>query len=369
MTDWSKNFTLGEADDGMYQSVLSKLRGDGVTFALAHKKLRNKMRKELEEEWKHEKDWEERAFVSRMFGEMVASERQLWNRDYFVFYRVVNEKYVLYQFHTLMLALFHPGGLCESQGLICSPSLDDEIYPSSLGELLNMFHDKTFRADSQTFTSNVLISVNNSLTPTEIPRKRLHSDLTHVMEASPLDYYEGYNETNTYIDEMERFMRNFFGLSAEDATIVVGAMFELYHLAHQRRDTFTGHCLQICLPCNAVQRFAYPCVSWGQPVTLWLGQDDMLHVFDVHGPASPQDFKGQVPLTEVLRRTELCEVQTRILAHPNLFLKQGAFTRVFHANPSFDEEGFKAKLRVLLGPLINRARTEGTTITFNKFGI
>lgn len=366
MTDWSENFTLGEAEDGMYQSVLSKLRGDGVTVALAHKRLRNKMRNELEEEWNDKKDSVEHALVSRMFGEMVASERQLWNQDYFVFYRVVGGKYVLYQFHTLMLSLFHPGGQ-DHNGLICTPSLDDSIYPSSLGELLNMFRNKTIKADSQTLTSNVLISVNNSLTPSEIPSRRLHSGLTHEMEASPLNYYEGYDETNTYVEEMERFMREFFGLAPDVSVVAVRAMFELYHLAHQRRDTFTGHCLQICLPYAALQRFAYPCVSWGQPVTLWLDQDDKLHVFDVHGPASPTDFKRQLSLAEVLRRPELCELQTRILAHPNLFLTAGAFTRVFHANPGFDEEGFKAKLRVLLGPLIIRGLTIGTKVTFKKF--
>jgi hypothetical protein len=335
----------------MYQSALSTQR-KGRTVEEAHKRLTRRLRSELEEEGP-----DERAFVSEMLDSMVEHERRLWGQDYFVFYRVVGAKYVLYQFHTLMLSLFH-GGV---HSLICTPSLDDDIYPGSLEELLDMFRTKAIRSDSAPLTSNVLISVNNCLTPVDKGLGRLHSGLKHEMEASPLKYYEGYDETQTYVDEMERRMREFFGLAADVAESAVRAMFELYQLAHPGG---SGHCLQICVPMAALSRFAYPCVSWGTPVTVWVDGRGKLHVFDAEGPISRE---GLVPLTlaEVLRRTELCELQTRILAHPNLFLTAGAFTNVFHAHPGFDERGFKTKLYTLLKPLIERVK--GKRITFAKF--
>ena len=72
-------------------------------------------------------------------------------------------------------------------------------------------------------------------------------------------------------------------------------------------------------------------------------------------------------LDAFLRTLALSELQSGILAHPNLFLRHGARTRVFHANPRFDAEGFRAEARRILEPFIAEAQRRGSRIHYTLF--
>jgi hypothetical protein len=362
-----------------FQSLLAVKRSSGKTIAEVCSKLASKMRSQLEEcdiIEEEEDDMHHRIedFLYQKFREMIACERAAWKVNYFTFYRVVDKKYVLYQFNTLMLSIFHDqtwGTESHRNGLICTPSLDDSMYVNSINDLFVMFKDKQITGDTGIFASNMLISVNNCLTPVE-SRIQMHSGLTHECEASPMHYFEGYNETHTYEQEMVRFMRLFFELPSEEAIELVKDIFKMYSKAQKGAGKrFKGHCLQICIPSTVLSHFAYPCVSWGKPVNLFLGEKDKLHAFEI-SETSPFEKKEEglervVSLAELLRRRELCELQTRIIAHPNLFLTAGAVTNVFHGNPWFDDEAFKVALFNRLKPYINISLIQDKRIQLRKF--
>jgi hypothetical protein len=381
--EWSKEFGL-DRETGWFQSLKSLARADD-SEANARRRLARWMGDELTEssDWRDGRDsssdeesgdgqfGSKRRFVLREFSEMIKCERDAWQLDYFVFYRVVSNKYVLYQFNTFMLTCFNDttwGREPHRGGLICTPGLDDSLYPDSMENLMGMFVSGEVRSDSGLFASNSLISVNNCLTPTEKSSVRMHSPLTHSQEASPMDFYTGYDETLTYKDQMQSFIRSFFGATEGEARATVEAAFALYENFQRDAGRFRGHCLQVCIPRAALRKFAYPCVSYGWPVDLYQGSDGRMHAYKF-GDTSVDagGVEGPITLDQLLRRREMRELQTRIIAHPHLFLSAGAVTNVFHANPKFDEDAFKVELFKLLEPLIRKALGEGKRIDFTKF--
>ena len=70
---------------------------------------------------------------------MIECERAAWNLDYFVFYRVISGKYLLYEFNTLMLLLFAEVREEQMHGLLCVPSLLEAAYPKSIEDMIQRF--------------------------------------------------------------------------------------------------------------------------------------------------------------------------------------------------------------------------------------
>ena len=278
-----------------------------------------------------------REGVWRAVMSMIECERAAWSVDYFVFYRSVSEKYVLYEFNTLMLLLFSEARVPTPGSLVCVPSLLEAKYPASIEELIQRFASRGIN-DSDPEISRVLLSVNNCLEPTYHSRAVYH--VNHSAEAAPLRFFlDGYNETRAYRDTMSTFLCEFMDVpkaAADSAVEQVMAEYKASLPPKSTDDGFVakGHTLQICLPRAALDRFAYPSVAWGHPVSLYSeiqakNEPMILHVF----PVSEQRFYGAkktpkgmrpVPQAEFLRSPEISELQTRILAHPNLYLHRGA---------------------------------------------
>lgn len=401
---WTRKFGL-DGEGGPFQSLLCTARG-GVIDARTRKRLARKMGDELTDscDWsddahsdedenteKDERSEEDTGIhsgseidaddgmvapnieskqehVINTFRDMIVCEREAWGRECFVFYRVVSKKYVLYQFNTLMLRCFNEVSrqVHYRDRLFCTPSLEDSIYPGSMEELRGKFMSREFVGDSGDVTSDILISVNNCLIPSNRNSIQLHSHLSHEEEAGPMNYYTGYDETTTYERQMQRFMVTFFELSEEDSRSWVKGIFKLYRKAQKGAGKFKGHCLQICIPSAALSKFAYPCVSYGWPVELRKDSDDRLHVYDIRDTTLNRQSEG-VSLAQLLRRNEMRELQSRIIAHPNLFLAAGAYVNVFHANPHFNPCYFKRDLFTLLQPLIFDAMRKRKRITLRKF--
>ena len=187
--------------------------------------------------------------------------------------------------------------------------------------------------------------------------------LKHEVEAEPIEYFlEGYDETHYYIDTMCRFLQEFFQLTEAEADSFVKALENAYVAAlPANQDGFvaTGHIVQICLPRAALDRFAYPSIAWGFPAKLFKDSAGRTHVFPVfkdmrYSKKILRDTAGMMPVSqaEFLRSPEMSGLQTRILAHPNLFLVHGAVCNVFHANPGFDARAFRARMLEILHPLV-----------------
>ena len=322
-----------------------------------------------------------RESVWRTVMSMIESERAAWSDDYFVFYRSVSEKYVLYEFNTLMLLLFSEARVPRPGSLICVPSLLEANYPASIEEVIRRFTLKDIN-DSSPENSGVLLSVNNCLEPTYHSRVAYH--VNHGVEAEPLKYFfSGYNETRAYRGTMCTFLCEFMGVSEAVAEVAVEQVMAEYKASLPPKSTddgfvAKGHTLQICLPRAALDRFAYPSEAWGHPVSLYreIEDDDndearthAFPMFDHRFFGAKKTPKGMtpVPQAEFLRSPEISELQTRILAHPNLYLRHGAVCNVFHGNPNFDQRAFRGRMLQILQPLIARAQAQHRQLLYFKF--
>jgi hypothetical protein len=329
--------------------------------------------------------WRDKVWA--MINHMIDCEQKAWELDYFVFYRVVSEKYALYEFNTIMLALFSKTRpTVEALRLMCVPSLFDECFPDSIEAAFQFYSG--FDNDSSPNAARSLISVNNCLNPTRRQNYDFVYHMIHDAEASPLKFlFEGYNETIEYSETMREFTEKFFGLNKDDARALVTRIMELYDnfikVPNADGNAARGHTLQICIPRAAINKFVYQCASWGHPARIFKdcaagdASDDELHQARVHAfPVfeSQQYYSNAssegMTLTsqeEHLRSPNLSNLQSRIIAHPNLFLEYGAVTNVFHGNQSFDEVGFRRSLIALLRPHIDAAIVRQQSLSYSRF--
>lgn len=340
-----------------------------------------------------------RKFVRWQIAHMIECERQAWALDYFVFYRVVGPKYALYEFNTLMLNEFFRYDDADIRShhhnnnnmIMCVPSLVEDFYCSSLSNYIQKFATYGF-SDIHEEGGEAILSVNNALIVNKGSSDFRY--LPHVSESCPLFFYSGYDGSYYYKITMRDFLVDFLNLSKSEAQDTVEQIFDLYKTHSQQSESpqrfthHTGHALQICIPRAALDRFVYPSVAYGHPVVLvkekvinkreGSSSSFQLHIYPKFLKASrgyrefaPENHDGvveEVTLAEFLRSSDLGCIQSRILAHPNLFLKHGAVTNVFHGNPQFNAHQFRSDLAALLAPYIQEAhRTNNRYLKYNDF--
>ncbi len=261
---------------------------------------------------------------------------------------------------------------------MCVPSLVEADYSPTLADVISLFAADG-ENDSTTCGANMLLSVNNCLVPTRSSLVNVHSQ--HSVEADPfLFFFDGYHETFVFKTTMAQFLENHLGASHASAVQAVDAAIALYEQALlPNADGFVakGHTLQICIPRAALRQFVYPCIEYGHPVKLYTerattGGVPRVHAVPVHrhmrhSIAPPDDTMEPMPLETFLRTPLLSDLQSRIIAHPNLFLKHGAVTNVFHGNPSFDAPLFRARLLELLTPFIEHGLRAGKRLKYDFY--
>jgi hypothetical protein len=309
--------------------------------------------------------------------QMLDCERAAFAMDYFVFYRLIGKKYILYEFNTIMLSLLTEKPLAaESVRLIPVPSLSENDYPESIESAIEMFRGNDGVSDSSPEISSFLLSVNNTLKPTKNTRAKNHTHVT--IEAQPLSYFfDGYDETHGYMEKISSFLQAFLGASAQEAEQIIADLVSAYDEAQSPHEHNGGHTLQICVPRAALERFVYPAVAWGHPVSVWHDAGKRLQVVpvwqhqlcnsDLRKNASgmkggervrvPADWTA-IPFEAFLHSPDVGHLQSRIMAHPFLFLEHGAVTNVFHGNVHFNAPHFRVRAVLRLRPLIERALAE-----------
>ena len=274
-----------------------------------------------------------------------------------------------------MLQALGPGPV---EGMVCTPSLLEADYPSSLQDAVEWFRNEDavewFRdepsiIDTEPFVARVLISANNCLIPTSHAFVRYQ--IAHRPEAIPLHFFlRGYRETYSYEEEMRAFLQSFMGISEARASETISALFQAYEalqVPNANGVVAEGHTLKISVPRAALAHFVYPSVAWGNPVRLYSDRKAAIHAVPVFPQRRLPPGCEPMALDAFLRTLALSELQSGILAHPNLFLRHGARTRVFHANPRFDAEGFRAEARRILEPFIAEAQRRGSRIHYTLF--
>ena len=279
-------------------------------------------------------------YIMHCIDRMIHFERLALGLNYFVFYRVVNEKYILYEFNTLLLEEACDIGFNR---LVCTPSLFDEDYPESMEECMDWFKTGVVKSDMCNECIHSLISVNCTLFPESGGCQFYHE--WQSREANPLYFYQGYDTT---LGIWEQNVQKALGMrmSAGEAMKRRAEIRALYLEMVTVDEVQYGHCLQICVPESMLLRFVYPCVTYGKPISIhtcggrYMGYD----LF----PFRP----NPIPFKKALLSPAARFFQSRIIAHPNLFLSGRAVVNVLHGHHAFDEDAFRKKLCSLMAPLL-----------------
>jgi len=276
--------------------------------------------------------------VLQCIDRMIWFEQRLAGLNYFVFYRVVDSKYILYQFNTLML---EAAGMCTGDRLIVTPSINDCDYPDSMEQLMGWFKSKQATHDTGERCLTSMVAVNCTLFPNGNDRS-FYRDGYSPVEARPVLFFDGYDGTpsqweNAIKEELTT------RLSEPESSGLILQMEALY----QEHSNELGNCLQICVPSLVLNQFVYPCVYYGTPISI-RGNP---HAYNAYNrfPSHPEN---EVPYEEFLMSSQACNTQARIIAHPNLYLKHGAVVNIMHGNPDFDPLGFRDSLREIIAPFL-----------------
>lgn len=289
--------------------------------------------------------------------EMIRCERIASYIDHLVFYRVVDDKYVQYEFHTHMLRRLSLLKVPENS-LVCTPSLADDDYPENMDALLSWLFQNTEKTDLCKRMALSTLSVNNCLLPTTRTHIRLHATYSSHVEGHPLNnFMGGYNETSKYYQSMEKFLVVACGTEEQEARACVEQLFDLHETMNGKTGPHGtpvhGHCIQIHVPRACLQRFVYPCLAYGRPLVV--RRDPHHETLDAYGsPEALSDGQG-TGIELVLDSPMLGELQSRIIGHPHLFCLHGASTSVFHGNIEFNADDFRTKMEAILEPFVQRA--------------
>jgi hypothetical protein len=217
--------------------------------------------------------------IRRAFQAMFHGERVARAHEHFVFYRVINDKYVLYEFNTCMLCALSSSVLnLEDDALVCTPSLDEDLYPNALEDLLVALRHRREGTDCSRNMAQTVLSVNNCLFPAEVSTLCLHDGrIHHHAEASPVEYLLRlccYDESHYCRASMEDFLMKYCMASRDAAHRVVNRLLKWHCAMNPKRmgqhERVMGHLIQITVPREHAARFVYPSVSWGLPVTALL---------------------------------------------------------------------------------------------------
>jgi len=291
-----------------------------------------------------------RHHVHRCIDRMIWIEQRVVGLNYFVFYRVVDDKYTLYQFNTLIL---EAAGLYAGKGLLVTPSVNDCDFPDSMETLMGLFKTKCIRSDLDDQCLSSVVSVNCTLFPSG--NNHIVYDGHHICEANPIRFFVGYDGTPGYWQHNIRKVLT-TNMSEASASGICLKMESLY----QKHSNGYGNCLQICVPASALHQFVYPCVHYGKPVTV----HGTAGAYKVHDKF-PSHPVNTVSYEEFLFSAEARHTQARIIAHPNLFLKHGAVVNVMNGNPEFDADGFREGMLEIMQPFLAKS---SISCTLNKFG-
>jgi hypothetical protein len=239
--------------------------------------------------------------IRRAFQAMLHGERVARAHEHFVFYRVVNDKYVLYEFNTCMLRALSSSALhnVEDDALVCTPSLDEDLYPDTLEDLLVALRHRRQGTDCSRNMAQTVLSVNNCLFPAEVSTLRLHDGRIHNhAEASPVEYFLcGYDESHYYRASMEDFLMKYCMASRDAAHRVVNRLFKWQCAMNPKRmgqhERVMGHLLQITVPREQAARFVHASVSWGLPGAIRRVETDEAERLHVYSDVPREDGLGE----------------------------------------------------------------------------
>ena len=297
--------------------------------------------------------------ILRCVGDALLNELTLAQCGHRVFYRVITQKMIPYEINTVLLHLMgHTVREHDSAplSLIPSPCIMEAVYPTSMKHLMRMFKTREICSDMSDECTEFLISTNCILVPSG--HDGAFHKLAHVLEAPPTRFYQGYDITQ-WVFTMRETLEKILGMDRSAAETLLGQIDDLYNAQFNHDDT-ESHLLQISIPVSQVERFAYMSVAYGYPVKVLEGANGKRKAYLWND--AKQTGKA-LHIHQILESPEAAKLQTRIIAHPNLFLLHGATVSVASAHAGYDRKRFQDGVLALLAP--HACKMAG--VALNKF--
>ena len=313
-----------------------------------------------------------RQYMRDSVIEMIKNEIDLIPNEihlpptHYVFYRLVQSQIVLYELNTCILE--HIGIITrhDPTAVVAAPYLNEDIYPKDLYDYMYWFSlgntdvGGNFDDEDGEFKDFhlTLLCVNNCLHPI-VNHKEFNRFLYgYNEEAEPLKYFgEGYEVSGGRSERaMVSSLTTAYNVSKSEAQVIVGELMTIY-----RKSTDKGHCMQIFIPntLESLDKYTYLSTAYGHPVTVYRENDDSekgfgYRMFDdiskrpsvIREQKEMQDMKDAhplIPMREVLSTLHMSHLQARIIGHPNLFIKDGAFSKVISSDPNFTLQSLNIK--------------------------
>jgi hypothetical protein len=312
---------------------------------------------------------------------MIRAEKVFFS-DYVVFYRTVGVKYVVYEVYSLLISLLDKtsrdnrilklnemlsrerDGASLKWDFVCTNSIMDYDYVQDMNSLIESIDVDASKGNDSNDSHVALLSANCTLHD-----KNGHSSFAfnYICDRETGPFWSGYEGKCLFRTCIDTVFKICFGYSDENAIDIV---LDKIRQAFETQCRYTkstsdmeipGHMIQIFLPRQIVDAFTYPCIAWGYKVDVFQMQDgkikgEVSRLVDKHNikPHIDRDkILRPVPFSELLMTEHLGNVQARIYGHKDLYLRHGAFCRVYNGCPGFDSIGFRHQLVTILAPWLH----------------
>jgi len=257
--------------------------------------------------------------------------------------------------------------------ILCASSLDERHFVNfeSMHAVMNQFEMNPQFNDMVKEAQPLLLSVNNSLITRKMNSK-FHK-FNYCDEANPLEFYSGYEATNDWLDNLSLFMQDFFEIGKQEADTILDDLDSMYNAQFDPDSDLDGHLIQIFVPSNVLHEFVYLAMDYGRPVTVYRSKTADSYGYSKcecysRKPEGERESLEPMDIAHVLKSRWGAHLQSRIIGHPNLFLKHGAHAHIYHGDPGFDSQRFHREMLDRLNPYILKAMAMGKTLRYNLFG-
>jgi hypothetical protein len=325
---------------------------------------------------------------------MIRVEKHTFN-EFVVFYRTVDTQYIVYEIYSLLIALFHKipqharkdrlDTMISKQHkmvsleweTICTNSIMNTDYIQSMVSLISSM-DVSFGSGNDSHNEYIsLLAANCSLDD-----KNGHSSFAfnYSCYKDTGVFWVGYSGRALFDVCMTTLFSRLFMIHDENmmqtvyAKIMYAFQRQCQHLASSvNYEHIIGHMIQIFVPINIVDEFAFPSVEWGYKVDVFELKDGDMKA-EISKTNDKRNLKKhidesrisrKIPFSELLRTKHLSKVQGRIYGHPKLFLNYGAHCRVYHGCPTFDTLQFRHDIVRILYPFLELLIERQFNMTFD----
>jgi len=341
----------------------------GLSFK-KKKRVTNFLINQIDEEYESDSDDEDKEdeenplnfHLTLQYAYMIRSEKIFYQR-YAVFYRQVRKQYIVYEIYSLLFWLTQNPSVSTLDAMlkqdkvaldwktVCSNSILKSDYARDMNQLIE---GVGFDGISDMHSSYIsLLSAHCTLKPRD---SESEFSFNYQSKKETGVFWEGYEENNLLKICITTLFSQIFHVHdshiRDQKYTEIEAAFKT-HCAGKR-----GHMIQIFVPLEVVDEFAYPSIEYGYKVDIFLMKNTKMiseisrlnDKYKRFPHIEPSEIARAVPFSELLRTKYLDRVQARIYGHPDLYLKKGAHCRIYHGSPGFDYLAFRHTLVSILSP-------------------